>query len=356
MPKFASPDQPRPRSWWLVLSLLVLAPVCAEYLSAYDDSTGHPTALVQNMIVFIPLYGCAALLVREVARRARLGWTGMLLLAAAFGLVQAGLVDQSLFSPDYRGLAGWEAMFSTTLVAPLGLSAVNLISFVGGHVMLSICGPIALVESWRPARASEPWLRLPGLLITTAAYVGASLFVLRWHLLTESWHASAGQLIGTGVVVAAVIIAAAALGRRVRPHRADGPGPGLGLTALVSLALATTYNLLPQTWPGVAGSIAVLVVAGWLLGRVCRTRRWSATHAAVAGSAPLLLTGLLAFTYDPLLGEVGAGAKYAHNVIMLGIVLVTVTIAVLRRRPTGSSDRAGTPEQALTEPADSREP
>ena len=40
-----------------------------------------------------------ALLIREVARRRGLGWPGILLLAAAFGVVQAGLVDQSMFSP-----------------------------------------------------------------------------------------------------------------------------------------------------------------------------------------------------------------------------------------------------------------
>ena len=107
-------------TWWLVLSLLVLAPICAEYLSAYDDSTGHPATLLGNLVIFIPLYGCSALLIREVARRARLGWIGILLLAAAFGFIEAGLIDQSLFSPDYRGLEGWEATYAATLIAPAG--------------------------------------------------------------------------------------------------------------------------------------------------------------------------------------------------------------------------------------------
>jgi hypothetical protein len=320
----------RSRSWWLVLSLLVLAPVCAEYLSAYDDSTGHPVTLVGNLVIFIPLYGCSALLIREVARRARLGWPGILLLAAAFGFTEAGLVDQSLFSPDYRGLEGWEATYAATLIAPLGLSAVNLIGFVGGHVMLSICGPIALVEAWRPSRATEPWLRLPGLVITTLAYATASALVLFWHLQTEEWHAGVGQLVGAGVVVVALVVAAVLLGRRPRIER-PVPGPGLGRTAAIALLLGTAYNLLPQTWPGVAGSVVLLVIAGILLVRASRTRRWSPTHVAIVGATPLFLTAALAFTYDPMIGEVTAQAKYAHNAVMVTIVLVALGVALLRR-------------------------
>ena len=321
----------RRRTWWLVLSLLVLAPICAEYLSAYDDSTGHPVTLLGNLVIFIPLYGCSALLIREVARRARIGWIGILLLAAAFGFVEAGLIDQSLFSPDYRGLEGWEATYAATLIAPFGLSAVNLIGFVGGHVMLSICGPIALIEAWRPDRATEPWLRSPGLVITALAYAVGSAFVLFWHLQTEEWHASLGQLVGTGLVVVALIVAAVLLGRRVRPER-DASGPGLGITALVALVLGVAYNMMPQTWPGFAGSVAVLVIAGVLVARASRTRRWSPTHIAIVGATPLFLTAALAFTYDPMIGEVAAQAKYGHNAVMVGIVLICVGVVLLRWR------------------------
>jgi hypothetical protein len=322
----------RPRTWWLVLALLVLSPICAEYLSAYDDSTGRPAALIGNLIIFIPLYGCAALLIREVARRARLGWTGILLLATAFGLVEAGLVDQSLFSPDYRGLEGWEAIYAATLVGPLGLSATNLIGFVGGHVMLSIAGPIALVEAWRPARATEPWLRLPGLVVTALAYAVGSVFVLYWHLRTEEWHASVGQLVGTGVVVVGLVVTAALTGRRSRT-RSGAAGPGLGRTAVIALVLTLAYNLLPQTWLGVAGSVVLLVAAGVLLSRASRTRRWSPTHVAIAGAAPLLLTAALGFTYDPMIGEVDPAAKVAHNAVMVAIVLIAFGVAWWRRSP-----------------------
>ena len=95
-------------AWLPALGLFVLAPVCAEYLWGYDDSTGHPGTLLGNLIVFSPLYGAPALLIRELARRRELGWPGLLLLAAAFGVVQAAIVDQSMWSTDYRDIPYWE--------------------------------------------------------------------------------------------------------------------------------------------------------------------------------------------------------------------------------------------------------
>ena len=54
------------------------------------------------VVLFLgPMYGGAALLIREVTRRTGRGWPTILLLAAAFGVLQAALVDQSLFSPVY---------------------------------------------------------------------------------------------------------------------------------------------------------------------------------------------------------------------------------------------------------------
>lgn len=340
---------PGPRRGWttrlLAVALLVLSPICGEYLSGYDESTGHPAALLSGLIFFVPLYGCAALLIREVARRAGLGWIGILLLAATFGLVQAGLVDQSLFSPDYRGLDGWEEMVAGTLIAPLGLSASNLIGFVGGHVMLSIAGPIALVEGWAPRRSQQSWIGIPGLVLCALGYVVASLLVLQWHLETESWHAATGQLVGAGLVAVALVVLSVVLGRRRwRSHPVRPGGPGLLLTAGVAVVLATVHQCVPLSWLGVAISVVVLVTAAILLVRSSRTERWAPVHVALVGAAPLVVTGVIAFTYDPLIGEVSAGAKYGHNVVMLLIVLGAALVAVLAGR------RASTAEASTDDP------
>ena len=145
-----------------VIALLLLAPVCAEFLWGYDDSTGDPAALLA-MLFFVPLYGAPAVLVREIARRLGLGWAGILLLAAAFGVVQAGLVDQSMFSRSYRDIPWWSAASEPTFIEPLRVSVYLVVTFVTGHVVQSIGRPIALVETLFTGRraAAVPWVGRP---------------------------------------------------------------------------------------------------------------------------------------------------------------------------------------------------
>lgn len=53
------------------------------------------------MVVLAPLYGGAALLIREMTRRAGRGWPTMLLLSLGFGVCSEGALTESLFDPDY---------------------------------------------------------------------------------------------------------------------------------------------------------------------------------------------------------------------------------------------------------------
>ena len=75
-----------------VAFLLVSVPISAEYLIGYDETIADPAALVFGLFIFVPLYGAPAVLIREVGRRSGNGWWAILLLAAALGVVQAGLI------------------------------------------------------------------------------------------------------------------------------------------------------------------------------------------------------------------------------------------------------------------------
>ncbi|NAZ76598.1 hypothetical protein GTQ99_14395 [Kineococcus sp. T13] len=322
-----------------VLVLLLLAPVCAEYLAAYDDSTGDPVALLAGLLVFVPLYGAPALLIRELARRAGLSWPGVLLAAAAFGVVQAGVVDQSLFSLGYRGIESWAQDLEPTFLAPLGFSAANALNFVGGHVVHSIAGPIALAEGLRPATRHRPWVRRRTLVVLAALYAAASALVLRDSLATESSHASPAQLVACAVLVALLLLAARSCrGRGARAAGRRAPRPRLLLAGVGAVFLVVGAAGPSRAW--FAGCAVLLTAAGVLLLRASRSPGWGDRHVLAVAAGALLPRALLAFTYSPLLGEVAAPAKYAHNTALLVLVAGVCVLAARAARtpePVGAA-------------------
>jgi hypothetical protein len=313
--------------------LLVLSAIGAELLAAYDDSTGRPLELLFSVAFFAALYGCPALLIRELARRSGRGWPAMLALAAAAGLLQAGVIDQSLFADEYGEVRGWEEARQATYLAPLGISAHMALNFVLGHVLFSFCAPIAVAEALRPELAHRPWLRRRGIVTAGAAWALVAAMIL-----ADERHATGVEVAVTLAVVAA--LAGVALGRRgVRRRDAgDASPPRVRIVLVLSFVLAATYSAAPETWLGVALTGAVLGIAATLLVRSARV--WRLEHVAAA-TGVLLARGALAFTYYPVVGHTSAAQKYAHNVVMLAIVVAAGAYAVrcarLRALPSCSS-------------------
>lgn len=101
-------------------------------------------------------------MIREVTRRTGRGRPSTLLLSAAFGVIQAGLVDQGLFSPDFVDEPSWDLERLPTLIPAPGISADHALDFVVGHVIWSFAAPIAVIGSCAPRVAGRPWLGEPG--------------------------------------------------------------------------------------------------------------------------------------------------------------------------------------------------
>ncbi|MEV1203858.1 hypothetical protein [Microbispora rosea] len=328
-----------PRRLAMAAGLLVLAPMCAEYVTGYDDSTGDPLALAAGLLIFGPLYGAPALLIRETARRLGMSWPGILALAAVFGVLQAGVVDQSMFSEGYRDIPYWEEMVRPTYVAPLGLAAHTTLSFVAGHAVWSFGVPIALTEGLNPRLSRTPWLRTPGLVTAAALYLAAAALVLRDHLRTEDEHAAAAQLGGSLAAVALLVLFA--LSRRSRDPVVrngvvrngavrNGAAPRPIAVAAGGLVAGLVFDFLPSTWAGVAAGLAVIALCGAAAVRLARSPEWTIRHAAALAAGALTARAAVGFFAVPL-GEVPTVAKYAHNVAFVaGAVLLGVLAA--RRR------------------------
>ncbi|MGV9763542.1 hypothetical protein [Micromonospora tulbaghiae] len=323
-----------------VVALLLLAPWTAECVWGGFTLTGMPFVV----LVLAPMYGGAALLIRETARRLGLGWPGIVLLAAAFGVVQAGLVDQSLFNPgflDDTQFADTRAAAEATLVSGLGFSARQAVDYVGNHVALTICASIALVESYLGAgRRSRPWLGRPGLVVAALLWLGGSLLIFSDDSGRKGFLASPVQLaVAAGVALALVAIALRRSGRAADGHDGPAPVPGddvaqnapaadtstaprpvwAGLVVLVTYVGA---GIVPG-WPGIGLALALAAATAVLLTRWSRRPGWGQRQVLAAGSASVLVAA--AFAYDvPTYSPSSPAADLVGDVAISVIVLLLV--------------------------------
>lgn len=143
------------------LGLLVLAPLVGEYLLGNIAIDALPM-----IIGLIPLYGGGALLIREVARRWRLGWPGIILLGLAYAVIEEGLLTQSLFDPDYVGLR----LLDYGFIPALGIGAYWTVFVLAIHGVWSIAVPISIVEAGS-RRPDTPWLGKVGLTVSAVLFL-----------------------------------------------------------------------------------------------------------------------------------------------------------------------------------------
>ena len=142
-----------------VFAVLLLAPALGEWLSGATpplDMVVWPPGLV----LLVSLYGCGALLCREIARNHGLGLRGLCLLAAAYAVFEEALVDRFWFDPRPAaegGLGRYSEVWHTNVVL-----AANLTVF---HVAVSIVSTIVLVELLFPEHRDRPWVGRRGLAI-----------------------------------------------------------------------------------------------------------------------------------------------------------------------------------------------
>lgn len=331
-PTTTAPSPPRGGTQLLlVLALLVAAPVGAEYIQAYDDSTGRPLALLAGLLIFVPLYGAPAVLLRELACRFGVGWPGILALATGFGVLQAGVIDQAMFNTSYRDLDFWDAMIQPTWLEPFGLSANAAIVFVIGHAVWSFGIPIALIQGVNPRLARRPWLGWKGLAVVTLLYLAAATLLIVETGRTEGGYASIGQLAGALAVTALLALYAFTVGRRPRalPRRARPVPPRL-VIVVVTFVLAFGFNLQPPTWTGtvvmVGLGLATVVGVAYLSGSV----NWNGRHVAALATGALVARVGVGFLADPI-GDGTAAQQLGHNLFFLTVTLVLGWWTMTRR-------------------------
>ena len=119
-----------------VATVVLLAPLIGEVLFGAIPLSRLPFGLLG----VAGLYGGGAILVRELVRRRRLGVAWLVILGLAYGLIEEGLVLQSLFDQHYPGLD-----FLGRYGHWVGVNWVWLEFIVPYHAVFSIAIPIEKV-------------------------------------------------------------------------------------------------------------------------------------------------------------------------------------------------------------------
>jgi hypothetical protein len=233
-----------------VIVLLALAPVCGELLSGSAPPVEFFSLF--GVTVLVALYGCGALLVREIALRWGKGLPSIFLLGLAYGIFEEGIVVRSFFDPSWPDLG-----ILATYGRAMGVNWIWAIVLSLYHALVSISLPIALAGLIFPRHRRETWLGRRGLWISAGLFV-ATAFVGP----LVGMQATPPMLLGCVVVMACL----AWLARRLPDTlpRADLrlPSP-LGASAAGFLGMLA---LLIVMWvmPGLSLPPAVTALAGLL--------------------------------------------------------------------------------------------
>ncbi len=299
------------------IGLLILAPWVGEFL------LGNVSARLLPALPFlVPMYGGGALLIREVVRRSGRGWPTIFLLAAAYGVIEEGLVDQSLFNP---GIADVDFSGATAIPA-LGITGYDAMAFTIGHIVWSIGIPIAIVELLTPRRRETPWLGRTGLFLTAGLYVAGCLVLFDELRRTEHFMASPAQL--ASVAGIALLLIGVAFAIRTGTAARDGWLPRPWQVGLGAFVAANAFVARPEDWAGVIFGVLLLGTAAMLIGWLSRRHGWGPRHrfALVAGALPTY--AWLGFVLTWLV-EPGDPVRWLGNA---AFALIAVLLLVKTRR------------------------
>lgn len=316
--------------------LFFTAPLVAEYLLG-DIGIKAIVAL----IVMAPMYGGGALLIREIVRRTRRGWPPILLLGAAYALIEEAFTTQSLFNPDYLHLhqhflahawipflrtGGWWTLFMLNL-----------------HTFWSISVSIALVEAIFPAWAREPWLGRIGDSFAFALFLIGCVIGTLITFRMDPFVAPRSQFLAASLAILLLIVIAF----RLRPAQAqNGPGPVppawlMGVLAFV-LGIGVLLDPPSLNWGAVAIMLAIDVAFLGSIGILSRRAAWTPLHILSLAAGGAIAYGTHAFLQPPVVG----GSPLLLARIGNGVFLAAAIIVILLGATRTARSIQGTPEMA----------
>ena len=343
----SSPAAPPPKlhAWPALLTLYILSPVIAEMLLGSTPPLSFVNPL--SLIAETALYGSGSILVRELVRRRGLGWGNIVLLGAAYGILEEGLVVNSWFNPSWSGLG--KLAYYGRFLDTSWVWAVELTTY---HAIISITIPILLTELLFPAVAQRPWLGRRGMrgfsiwlaIVSVLMLLGFGFLAFRKQGYTHP------PLMFLGAFLLAVGFVWLGLHLRPRVMALAAPtarlAPGLWRLRLLAFCAAFAFFFIAWIVPSIVPwpivtillFVGLVVLAARMIARWSRRQGWSVEHqlALAAGVLGFFvpLSALVEFVL-PFSGKNMTGLFPVNLVFMIGLAVLAGVVKKRQQRTIG---------------------
>jgi len=317
-----------------IWTLVLLAPLVAEVLSG--------STRLSFLFVYIPevmVWGCGALLCRELVRRWQAGATSLLLLGLALSVAEEFVIQQTSIAPlPFPGINADYGRF-------FGVNWLYLVFMLGFESVWVAVVPVTITELLFPLRRRQSWLRRGGVVATCAVFVlGSFIAWLSWtQFARRNMHALLYHppliALASGLAAILLLIGLAYLLRSVGGEmgadadRALG-SPLIGWIAGIAACLlgGAWFKLIAMLFTPVHTPVRIPLTAG-LAGAISSyglfralssgawgdRRRWAVSFGAILGCMVATSISAAGYKHSDFVAKIVIDAAAFLALLMLGI-------------------------------------
>ena len=310
-------------------ALFFLSPIVGELLSG----SSPPAEFFQlfGFTIMSLLYGGGAILCRELKFRWGKGMGSLVLLGAAYGVIEEGLMVASFQSPSWMDL-GILGIFGRVW----GINWVWAVELTAYHSLVSITVPLLLVELLYPERKAESWLSGKWRKIVPALFI---LDVIGGYFIfaqVSNFWPPIPQYLFFIIVTILLVLAAYRLpadwARRGRKTMTR-PRTILLISTIAAFSCGVVFWILPNNLSGLVSSILVITLG---LSVILLTIRkltsydWSEANpvhrvALAAGSLSPLILGAMFQEFD------GSRTDNTSGMFLVGLAFILFLLVLWRK-------------------------